>query len=174
MIERSKRPVASDRIAETARRALEASTLCAIATVGRGAQAHVNTAYFAWSHELDLVWLSEPRAGHSRNIRANASVAVAVYDSAQAWGGQDRGIQLFGTAREVDPAGLRDVEALYAARFPDYDPASMSAYRFYALRPRRLKVFDERELGAGVFVTARLTRARRPVWERTEIYRPAG
>ena len=69
---------------------------------------------------------------------------------------------------------VRDVEALYAARFPDYDAASMSAYRFYVLRPRRLKVFDEHELGAGVFVTARLARDRRPVWERTDIYRSTG
>jgi hypothetical protein len=174
VIERSKRPVASDRIAELARRALDASTLCAVATVARGAHAHVNTAYFAWSPKLDLVWLSEPRAGHSRNIRANASVAVAVYDSGQAWGGQDRGIQLFGAAREIGTTGVRDVEALYAARFPDYDPVSMGGYRFYVLRPRRLKVFDERELGAGVFVTARLGRDRRPVWERTDIYRSTG
>jgi uncharacterized protein YhbP (UPF0306 family) len=174
VIERSKRPIASSRIAATARQLLEASTLCAVATVAPGGQAHVSTAYFAWSPELDVVWLSEPRAKHSRNIRTNSSVAVAVYEPGQAWGGQDRGIQLFGTARELDRAGSGGAQALYAARFTDYDPAAMSVYRFYALRPRRLKVFDERELGTGVFVTARLARDRRPVWERTEIYRPAG
>jgi hypothetical protein len=37
--------------------------------------------------------------------------------------------------------------------------------------PRRLKLLDESKLGAGVFVTARLSRDRRLVWERTEIYR---
>jgi hypothetical protein len=35
----------------------------------------------------------------------------------------------------------------------------------------RLKLFDERALGAGTFMTARLTRDRRLAWERTEIYR---
>jgi uncharacterized protein YhbP (UPF0306 family) len=173
VIERSKRPVASRRIAEAARRLLEDSTLCAFATVAPGARAHVNTAYFAWSPELDLVWLSEPRARHSRNIDANSSVAVAVYGPEQTWGGHDRGLQLFGTARVLDRTSSGTAEELYAARFPGYDPSAMSDYRFYKFRPRSLKVFDERELGAGVFVAARLARDRQPVWERTEIYRPA-
>jgi uncharacterized protein len=173
VIERSNRPISSGRIAAAARRLLDASTLCAVATVAPAGRAHVNTAYFAWSPELDLVWLSEPRARHSRNIRANPSASVAVYSSEQHWGKADRGIQLFGTARELDRADAGDAEALYAARFPDYQPDEMSAYRFYVLRPRGLKVFDEAELGAGVFVTARVGRDRRPVWERTEIYRSA-
>ena len=172
-IERSNRPVAAGRIAATARRLLDAATLCAIATVAPGGRAHVNTAYFAWSPRFDLVWSSEPRARHSRNIRANRSVAVAVYSSEQRWGKPDRGIQLFGTARELDPSAAGDAEGLYAARFPDYERTEMAAYRFYVLRPRRLKVFDEPELGRGVFVTARVAGGGRVVWERTEIYRPS-
>lgn len=172
-IERSKRPMATGRIATTARRLLDAAPLCAIATVTPGGRAHVNTTYFAWSPEFELVWLSEPHAKHSRNIRENDSVAVAVYDSGQTWGKPDRGIQLFGTAREVDRGAADAAEALYAARFPDYGRTALGAYRFYVLRPRRLKLFDERELGTGVFVTARIARDRRLVWERTEIYRSA-
>jgi uncharacterized protein YhbP (UPF0306 family) len=149
---------------------LDVSTLCAIATVTPGGQAHLNTAYFAWGGEFQLVWLSEPHAKHSRNVRANGSAAVAVYDSEQRWGGSDRGIQLFGTARELDRSADGDVECLYAARFPEYRREELSAYRFYVFQPRRLKLFDESEFGAGVFVTARLGRDRRLVWERTEIY----
>jgi uncharacterized protein YhbP (UPF0306 family) len=172
-IVRSKRPVATGRIAATARSLLEASTLCAIATVTPAGQAHLNTAYFAWSRDLQLVWLSEPGAQHSRNIRADGNASVAVYDSEQRWGGPDRGIQLFGTARELERSADSDAERLYAARFPDYRRGELSAYRFYVFRPRRLKVFDEREIGAGVFVTAGLGRDRRLVWERTDIYRSA-
>jgi nitroimidazol reductase NimA-like FMN-containing flavoprotein (pyridoxamine 5'-phosphate oxidase superfamily) len=91
-IERSNRPVAASRIAATARELLDASTLCAIATVNADGRAHVNTAYFGWSRDFDIVWLSEPRARHSRNLRANESVAIAVYDSTQTWGKTDRGI----------------------------------------------------------------------------------
>jgi uncharacterized protein YhbP (UPF0306 family) len=170
-IERSKRPVASSRIAASARSLLEASTLCAIATVTPGGQAHVNTAYFAWSDALQLVWLSEPHASHSRNVRANGRAAVAIYNTEQRWGCGDRGIQLFGVARELERSADDDAAQLYAARFPGYRREELSAYHFYAFQPRRLKLFDESELGAGVFVTARLSRERRLVWERTEIYR---
>jgi hypothetical protein len=48
----------------------------------------------------------------------------------------------------------------------------LSAYSFYRFRPRRMKLFDEAELGAGVFVTATV-RSGRVVWERTEVYDPA-
>jgi uncharacterized protein YhbP (UPF0306 family) len=171
-IERSKRRVAAARLAATARRLLDASTLCAIATMGPGGPAHINTAYFAWGREFDLVWLSEPRAGHSRNIDANDSVAVSIYDSHQTWGKPDRGIQLFGSAEKVELAAAAEVEALYANRFPGYRRDDLGAYRFYRFRPRRLKLFDEPELGAGVFVTARVAAGGRLVWERTEIYRP--
>ena len=153
-------------------RLLSAAPLCAIATVAPGTRAHINTAYFAWSPEFDLVWLSEPRAKHSGNIRRNATVAIAVYDSHQSWGKPDRGIQLFGSAGEVDGTAARLAETLYAERFPDYTKSELSAYHFYRFRPRRLKLFDERALGPGVFVTARIGAGRSIAWERTEIYRP--
>jgi uncharacterized protein YhbP (UPF0306 family) len=171
-IERSRRRVAADKIATAARRLLDASTLCAIATVTPRGRAQINTAYFAWTPELEIVWLSEPRAKHSRNIRANDSVAVTVYDSWQNWGQHDRGIQLFGTAREVERSAGGAFEAVYAARFPDYSALDTLAYRFYVLRSLRLKLFDEKELGSGVFVTARVARNGRTAWERTDIYRP--
>jgi uncharacterized protein YhbP (UPF0306 family) len=170
-IERSKRRFAAARISRTARALLDSSTLCAIATVGSGGRAHINMAYFASSPEFDLVWLSDPRAIHSRNIRANGTVAVGVYDSNQTWGSPDRGIQLFGTARELHGAYADDAESLYAERFTDFRRTDFGAYRFYLFRPRRLKVFDERELGEGTFVSARIGRERQLAWERTDIYR---
>jgi uncharacterized protein YhbP (UPF0306 family) len=173
-IERSRRPMAAARIARATQLVLDASTLCAMATVSAGTRAHVNTAYFAWSPRFDLVWLSEPHARHSRNIDTNGKVAIAVYNSRQSWGKPDRGIQLFGSAREVKGATARHAEMLYRRRFPEYEQGGLTAYRFYRFRPRRLKLFDERELGMGVFVTAKITGAGRLEWERTEIYRAGG
>jgi uncharacterized protein YhbP (UPF0306 family) len=170
-IERSHRPIASRRLADMVRRVMNDSALCAIATVSSGRSAHVNTAYFAWSPAFEVVWLSEPRARHSRNIKADGTVAIAVYDSHQSWGDHDRGIQLFGSARELEAEAARDAETLYAARFPDYVGRNLQ-FRFYLFRPKRLKVFDEDTLGAGVFVTARAAADGRLTWERTEIYRP--
>jgi uncharacterized protein YhbP (UPF0306 family) len=143
---------------------VEASTLCAISTVGPRGLAYVNTAYFAWAPDLRIIWLSEPGARHSRNLRTNPSAAVAVYDSRQSWGKADRGIQLFGDTR----AGGSDAEAIYAARFRAYEPRE--SYRFYELVPSRVKLFDERALGTATFVTARV-RGGKLAWEQTEVYR---
>jgi uncharacterized protein YhbP (UPF0306 family) len=170
VIEQSQRRIGSTRIAALARKLLDASTLCAIATVDLRGRPHVNTAYFAWSSELDVVWLSAPDAQHSKNVAANPRAAIAVFDSAQTWGGADRGIQLFGTARMLEGRGAADAEAVYAARFRKYSVRDLSAYRFYRLRPRRLKLFDESELGGGVFVRAAVRRGS-VSWERTEVYR---
>ena len=160
------------RIRAAAQRLLDASTLCAIATTSPRNRAHINTAYFAWSPELELLWLSEPSSRHSRNLRENASAAIAVYDSSQVWGKGDRGIQLFGSASASTGRGAREGERLYIERFPEAAAADLGAYRLYRFRPQRIKLFDESELGSGVFVTANVRPGLRISWARTEIYVP--
>jgi hypothetical protein len=166
-IERPRRRIGRARLRAIVAELLDTSTLCAIATVGGGSRAHVNTAYFAWTPDLHLIWLSDPAAAHSRNLRARRSAAAAVYDSAQTWGGPDRGIQLFGRAGEAGD----DRETAYAARFPGFMDSLRGAYRFYELAPRRVKLFHELVLGAGTFVTARVSAGGVLDWERTELYR---
>jgi uncharacterized protein YhbP (UPF0306 family) len=170
-ITRSRRPIAEARIRSLARRLLDASHLCAIATVTDRGQAYVNTAYFAWSRELRIVWLSDPDATHSRNLAKNPSVAIAVYDSTQSWDKPDRGIQLFGAARPETGRAATALEETYASRFPDYRESDLSAFRLYEFRPRRMKLFDESELGGGTFVTARVAADGHLRWERTDVYR---
>jgi uncharacterized protein YhbP (UPF0306 family) len=170
-IERSKRRVSAARLADLMRRLLDESTLFALATVAPHGSAHINTAYFAWSPTLELVWLSHPDARHSRNIRANSTAAVSVYDSQQSWGKPDRGIQLSGTAGEIEEAEAGDANALYASRFPSYRRGDLGTYRFYVFVPQWVKLFDERELGAGRFAIAVVEDDGRLSWEATEIYR---
>lgn len=153
-----------------ARALLDAARLCAIATVSANGRAYVNTAYFAWSPRFEIVWLSAPEAHHSRNLERNRSVAIAVFDTHQTWGGRDRGIQLFGTASEARAAVQRDAERLYAHRFKDYEPGSLTAYRFYRLQPRTVKLFHEQLLGGGTFITASVDRSGSLRWTRTETY----
>jgi uncharacterized protein YhbP (UPF0306 family) len=169
--ERSKRALPAERIMTAARRLLDASTLCAVSTVSGSGSAHVHTAYFAWTLEFDIVWLSDPSAGHSRNLRARPSAAIAVYDSNQTWGTSDRGIQLFGSGRELADRAAREAGAVYAERFPAFARKDLGAYRFYRVRPRRMKLFDERVFGEGVFVTATIRRGGEVTWDRTEIVR---
>ena len=126
-IERSERPVAEARLRTVARGLLDASSLCAIATVTPAGRAHVNTAYFAWDANWRVVWLSEPRARHSRNLRKNATAAVAVFDSRQTWGKPDRGIQLFGSALEATGPAAETARETYGRRFPQYGRQDLGA-----------------------------------------------
>jgi uncharacterized protein YhbP (UPF0306 family) len=168
-IQQSSKHPPSSRLVAVARRLLDASKLCAIATVSPGGRAHINTAYFAWGQNFEIVWLSAPAARHSRNVRANPSAAVAVFRSTQTWGGSDKGIQLFGRARELRGRAVLEAERLYAARFRAYD-ADLSAFRFYLLPTRRMKLFDERALGGGTFVTVSVQRDGKLKWEKTESF----
>ena len=172
-IERSSRTFSRTQMTRIARELLGASTLCAISTVSAPGRPHVNTAYFAWDAGLRLVWLSDPRARHSRNIRAGKAVAIVVYDSSQTWGGPDRGIQLFGTAGMASGAAAQEAERVYARRFAGFSPGEFADYRPYVFRPRRIKLFDERALGAGIFVSAKVGADGKLAWERTEVYHAA-
>ena len=165
-IERSSKHPPSSRLAAIARRLLDESKLCAIATVSSGGRAHINTAYFAWGTQYEIVWLSAPDATHSRNVRATGSAAVAVFRSTQTWGGSDRGIQVFGKARELRGPLSLEAERLYAKRFRAYE-GDLPAFRFYRLATRRMKLFDERVLGGGTFVTVSVQHGR-VKWEKTE------
>ena len=60
-----------------------------------------------------------------------ASAAVAVFRSTQTWGGSDRGIQLFGRARELRGRAALDAERLYAKRFRAYE-GDLPAFRTVA------------------------------------------
>jgi uncharacterized protein YhbP (UPF0306 family) len=170
-VELSKRRIAASRMAALAADLLDASQLCAIATVSPGGGAYVNTAYFAYSPDFRVAWMSAPAARHSQNLRANPTAAVAVFDSGQTWGDPDRGIQLFGSARDAEGADAGGLGTLYRERFPRARGFDLSLYRLYVFRPRRVKLFDEPALGPGVFVTAKVASGGRLRWERTEVYR---
>jgi uncharacterized protein YhbP (UPF0306 family) len=148
---------------------MNASSLCALGTVWPGGRAHINHMYFAWTDRFEVVWISDPDSRHSRNLLANPSAAVTIFDSRQTWGRLDRGIQLFGTAGRVSGRAAKDAERAYAARFPSYDSSMTESTPLYRFRPREVKLFNERLLGGGTLVTAKLT-GEGLSWVRTEVF----
>jgi uncharacterized protein YhbP (UPF0306 family) len=164
--ERTSTRLPAARVRQTIARILKKNTLCAIATVAPDGGVHVNTAYFAWSAGLELYFLSHPASRHCRNLAAHPGIAIAVFDSPQTWGELDRGLQLFGNCREARGPAARKAARTYAARFKPYatwqaeldTDDTAREYRFYRFVTRRVKVFDEREFGGAVFVTATVRR----------------
>ncbi len=169
-VRRSNRRVGERKMSSSLRSLLDASFLFALATVTPSGKAHVNTAYFAWAPDFGIVWMSAREARHSRNLRANPSAAVAVFDSNQVWGNPDRGVQVFGDAAEVKDMEEESAERIYRMRFGNSDSTDVLPYQLYVLKPQKAKLFDEEALGPGVFVTARVGRKGELTWHRTEIY----
>ena len=163
------RQLPARRLALVAKTLLDAAPLCALATISSGGQAYINTMYFARAEPWDIVWISAPDSQHSRNLRARSTAAIAVFDSHQRWGGSDRGIQVFGRARQLRGNAAREAFRAYGDRFKD-DQAILRRFVAYRLRPTRLKLFDEREFGGGTFVSARVGRDGSLSWQRTEQY----
>jgi uncharacterized protein len=164
-VERRARRFSSAKLEGAARRLMEASPLCSLATVSPGGRAHINHMYFAWNDRFDVFWISDPDSVHSRNLGRNASAAVTVYASNQVWGRPDRGIQLFGTA---GLARGTEAQRAYSRRFRDFDPET-NDLPYYRFRPRSVKLFDERSLAPGTLVTARVT-AQGLRWQKTEVW----
>ena len=164
---RLSRSPAAARVRRGVFRILGQIRLCTIATVSRSRRAHANTAYFAFSTDLELCFLSHPGSTHCRNLEGNRSVALTVFSSEQDWGGNDRGLQLFGSGFLAKGAHARRAERLYARRFRAYArwkrelerDDTANDYRFYRVRVDRLKLFDERAFGGAVFVSARVQRS---------------
>jgi len=148
-----------------ARRLMDASPLCALATVSPGGRAHINHMYFAWTDRFEVIWISDADSLHSRNLARNSSAAVTIYASNQVWGKPDRGIQLFGTARSTNS---RDAISAYGRRFKDFD-ADANELPVYRFRARTVKLFDERSLAAGTIVSARVTSSGL-AWIKTEVW----
>lgn len=148
------------RLRRSVDRILRTNVLCAMATV-RSGRAHINTAYFCYSPDLELFFLSDPHATHCRNLARNPSMAMAVYSSTQTWGKPDAGLQFFGRCAEARGRRALDAQRLYGRRFRDYRPSDLREYRFYRFVPQRIKIFDERALGGGIFVEVGVRHRRR-------------
>lgn len=149
-------------VRRTVFRLLQENVLCSMSTVTARSLAHINTAYFAYSDDLELFFYSYPDSQHSRNLTKNTSMAVSIFGSAQVWGKPDRGMQLFGTCEEARGRSATKAERTYGARFPGFKQwkgdlkredgkFNLRAYRFV---PNQVKILDEPEFGGGVFVVA--------------------
>jgi uncharacterized protein YhbP (UPF0306 family) len=167
-VERRAQRFSSARLLRVARRLMNASSLCALATMSPGGRAHINHMYFAWNDRFEIFWLSDADSLHSRNLVRNRSAEITVYDSHQTWGKPDRGITLSGEASVLAGRAAGPARKMYARRFREYDPEGddLPVYRF---RPRSVKLFDERSLEPGTLVSARVT-AGGLVWWKTEVW----
>ncbi|TFV82248.1 hypothetical protein E4V99_15165 [Microbacterium sp. dk485] len=103
--------------------------------------------------ELEMfVWASKPGARHSRNISANPSVSLVIFDSAKP-PGEGSALYVSADATQVDEGGFEDAFALYNARskaqgLGEWDPAKLRAparHRLYRAVARKAFVLDDHD-----------------------------
>jgi uncharacterized protein YhbP (UPF0306 family) len=146
---------------------LAENVLCSMASITAQGRAHINTAYFSYTPDLKVYFLSHPNALHCQNIVSDPSMALAIFSANQTWGSPDRGLQLFGMCKQATGREASKADKLYSKRFTEYAAwkANLASntlgldYQFYRFVTAELKVFDEKEFGAGIFVEARVKSA---------------
>ncbi|HSC70444.1 MAG TPA: hypothetical protein VLH58_03775, partial [Candidatus Methylomirabilis sp.] len=79
------------RLLASVTRILTANSLCSMATRSEAGLVDINTAFFSVAADLTLYFLSNPRAGHCRNLLHIPQMAVTVFDSHQHWGDSHAG-----------------------------------------------------------------------------------
>ena len=167
LLEVMSRGVSARRFTRSLLRILRETELCSIATVTPARRAHISTAYFCFSPDLELYFLSHPLARHCRNLAHNRSMAMTVFRSSQPWGSRGVGLQLFGAGAEASGKHSAQAESAYAKRFPAYArwlagrdrrSVQLRTHRFYRFLPRRIKILDERQFGDAVWVVASVRR----------------
>ena len=195
VVRRTGTHISERRIRASLVRVLAGNKLCSIATVARENRAHINTAFFAYSPNFELYFLSDPGSLHCRNLVANPSMAMTIFNSSQNWDAPGRGIQLFGRGHRTRGRQAARAENAYGSRFPAFrrwlegthraerrQAALLRSYALFRFLPTRVKILDEAEFGSAVFIIAAVRRHAEVAggrsraelsWQGTEVLVPA-
>jgi uncharacterized protein YhbP (UPF0306 family) len=159
----------SARLFAAVTRILSENQLCSMATRSEAGVLDINAAFYSFSPDLDLYFLSNPASAHCRNLAHVGQMAVGIFDSHQEWGRPHAGLQFYGTGGPAPGSHAQQARASYSARFSSYfdfvvrageapeAATGFASLRFYRFRPTRVKILDEREFGEEVYVTANIT-----------------
>lgn len=140
---------------------LDENILMSVSTIN-GNENYIHTAYFCFNNKLDFFMLTEPVKQHSKNLDENNSVALAIYDSHQAWDKPKKGLQIFGNCEISRGMKLVEGTKLYLQRFSglakwikhaDDFAKNIINSKIYIITTNWLKIFHEVNLGEDNFVS---------------------
>lgn len=97
---------------QRARAIVDASRYMTLATADEAGEPWATPVWFAHAGYRDLLWVSDPRARHSRNVESRPAVGVVVFDSQVALG-EGEGVYMAARAGRV--SGDAELEAWVAA-----------------------------------------------------------
>ncbi len=118
-------------------------TLSTLAEDGRPQAAPL---FYAEMDDLSLVFISEQRVRHSRNVARDERVAAAIYAGGQQWQ-SIRGVQLEGTCAALSGAAAEAARRAYVAKYPfiledKLLTGMLAQVTFYKITPTWLRLID--------------------------------
>jgi uncharacterized protein YhbP (UPF0306 family) len=127
-------------------RFLAAHTTLTLATVGADGRPQAAPLFFAEAEDLSLVFISEKKSRHSRNIARDGRVAATIYADGQQWQ-TIKGLQMEGECRALSGQEAKEARATYLAKYPFIGEnkllaAMLPLVAFYRLSPAWLRLID--------------------------------
>lgn len=125
---------------------LAAHTTLTLATVAEDGRPQAAPLFFAEMDDLSLIFISETKVRHSRNIARDRRVAAAIYADGQQWQ-SIRGVQLEGECVALSGPAADQAREIYLAKYPfikaDKLLAAMIYFvTFYKISPAWLRLVD--------------------------------
>jgi nitroimidazol reductase NimA-like FMN-containing flavoprotein (pyridoxamine 5'-phosphate oxidase superfamily) len=98
-----------------ARSVLDENRYVTLGTADAAGRPWVSPLFYTLGGYAELLWISEPRARHSRNIAVRPQVSLVVYDSRVPVGAA-KAVYMSGVAAEVTGTGIAAAAAAYNER----------------------------------------------------------
>jgi nitroimidazol reductase NimA-like FMN-containing flavoprotein (pyridoxamine 5'-phosphate oxidase superfamily) len=105
----------SEDLEATARRLVDEAMYMTLATADDEGRPWASPLWFAASGYSQFLWVSDPKARHSRNLTARPEVAIVIFDSTVRIGAAEA-VYVEAVAREVPAPELEQAIAMYSAR----------------------------------------------------------
>lgn len=125
---------------------LAAHTTLTLATLAEDGRPQAAPIFYAETDDMSLIFISEPKVRHSRNVARDGRVAAAIYADGQQWQ-TIRGVQLEGICTALSGEAAAAAQAVYLAKYPFIAADSMLAgllprVTFYKISSTWLRLID--------------------------------
>jgi uncharacterized protein YhbP (UPF0306 family) len=121
-------------------------TTLTLATVSTDGCPQAAPLFFAETDELSLIFISEQKVRHSKNIAAKNTIAAAIYTDGQQWQ-SIRGLQIEGTCSALSGQAAKAARDIYLQKFPFIKKNKLllimlNTVTFYQIIPTWVRLID--------------------------------
>jgi uncharacterized protein YhbP (UPF0306 family) len=121
-------------------------TTLTLATVSADGRPQAAPLFFAETDDLALIFISEQKVRHSKNIAANNIVAATIYADGQQWQ-TIRGLQIEGTCSPLAGQAVKTARDIYLRKFPFIQQnklllVMLNTVAFYQITPGWIRLIN--------------------------------